>query len=116
MWRIPLRRRPSSTSASNLKRPAGGPGTPADRPMIAAVSAAADPSVRPYYNHIDPKAGQLLGLVSGVTDAAAYENRLGQPKRAVKSLAAQSVAHLGLVVIGLGGTVMGFRMQAAKDE
>jgi len=93
-----------------------GPGTLADRPMIAAVSAAADPSVRPYYNHIDPKAGQLLGLVSGVTDAAAYENRLGQPKRAVKSLAAQSVAHLALVVIGLGGTVMGFRMQAAKDE
>ncbi len=92
-----------------------GPGTLADRPMIAAVSAAADPSVRPYYNHIDPKAGQLIGLVSGVTDAAAYENRLGQPERAVRSLAAQSVAHLGLVVIGLGGTVMGFRMQAAKE-
>jgi len=93
-----------------------GPGTLADRPMVAAVSAAADPSVRPYYNHIDPKAGQLLGLVSGVTDAAAYENRLGRPERAVRSLAAQSVAHLGLVVIGLGGTVMGFRMQAAKEE
>ena len=93
-----------------------GPGTLADRPMVAAVSAAADPSVRPYYDNIDPKAGQLLGLVSGVTDAAAYENRLGQPARAVRSLAAQSVAHLGLVVIGLGGTVMGFRMQAAKEE
>jgi len=93
-----------------------GPGTLADRPMIAAVSAAADPSVRPYYNHIDPQAGQLFGLVSGVTDTAAYENRLGRPERAVRSLAAQSVAHLGLVVIGLGGTVMGFRMQAAKEE
>jgi len=38
-----------------------GPGTQANRPMVAAVSAAADPSVRPYYNHIDPASGQLLG-------------------------------------------------------
>jgi hypothetical protein len=93
-----------------------GPGTLANRPMIAAVSAAADPSVRPYYNHIDPNAGQVLGLVSGMTDAAAYESRFGQPGRAVNSLAAQSVAHLGLVIVGLGGTVAGFRMQAAREE
>jgi hypothetical protein len=93
-----------------------GPGTLANRPMVAAVSAAADPSVRPYYNRVDPKSGQLLGLVSGVTDAAAYENRLGQPDRAVRSLAAQSVAHLGLVVVGLAGAVVGFRTQATKEE
>jgi hypothetical protein len=30
----------------------------------------------------------------------------------VKSLAAQSVAHLGLIVIGLAGAVVGFRMHA----
>jgi len=84
--------------------------------MVAAVSAAADPSVRPYYNRVDPKSGQLLGLVSGVADAAAYENRLGQPDRAVRSLAAQSVAHLGLIVVGLAGAVVGFRTQATKEE
>jgi hypothetical protein len=93
-----------------------GPGTLANRPMIAAVSAAADPSVRPYYNHIDPNSGQVLGLVSGVTDAAAYENRFGRPGRAVNSLAAQSVAHLGLVIVGLSGTVAGFRLRAAREE
>jgi hypothetical protein len=92
-----------------------GPGTLADRPMVAAVSAAADPSVRPYYNRIDPKSGQLLGLVSGVTDAAVYENRLRQAGRATESLAAQSVAHLGLVVISLGGTVVGFRIHADRE-
>jgi hypothetical protein len=91
-----------------------GPGTLVDRPMVAAVSSAADPSVRPYYNQIDPKAGQLLGLVSGVTGAAAYENRLRQPGRAIESLAAQSVAHLGLVVLSLGGTVMGFKSRAIR--
>jgi hypothetical protein len=93
-----------------------GPGTLVDRPMVAAVSSAADPTVRPYYNHIDPKAGQLLGLVSGVTGAAAYENRLRQPGRAIESLAAQSVAHLGLVVLSLGGTVVGFMSQAARES
>jgi hypothetical protein len=91
-----------------------GPGTLANRPMVAAVSIAADPTVRPYFNQIDPKSGQLLGLLSGTRDAAAYENRLGQPGRAVQSLAAQSVAHLGLVALSLGGTVVGFRTQAAK--
>jgi hypothetical protein len=91
-----------------------GPGTLVDRPMVAAVSSAADPTVRPYYNQIDPKSGQLLGLVSGVTGAAAYENRLRQPGRAVGSLAAQSVAHLGLVVVSLGGTIMGFRSRATR--
>jgi hypothetical protein len=91
-----------------------GPGTPANRPMVAAVSAAADPTVRPYYNPIDPKAGQLGGLVSGVTGAAAYENRLGQPGRAMESLAAQSVAHLGLVVLGVGGTLMGFQARSRE--
>ncbi len=92
-----------------------GPGTLADRPMVAAVSAAADPTVRPYYNQLDPKSGQLLGLVSGVTDAAAYEHRLQQSGRAMESLAAQSVAHLGLVVLSLGGTVVGFMTQATKE-
>jgi len=85
-----------------------GPGTSANRSMVAAVSAAADPTVRPYYNSIDPKAGQLRGLISGITGAAAYENRRQQPGRAVGSLAAQSVVHLGLVVAGLGGTLVGW--------
>jgi hypothetical protein len=93
-----------------------GPGTRIDLPIIAAVSSSADPSVRPYYNHIDPMAGQLSGLVSGVSGAAAYENRLGEPGRAAQSLAAQSVAHLGVIVLGLGGTVVGFRAHAARNR
>lgn len=93
-----------------------GPGTSVNRAMVAAVSRSALPSVRPYYNQIDPKSGQLLGLLSGVTDAAAYENRLGQPDRAVHSLAAQSIAHLGVVMVGLGGAVVGFRTQAVRHR
>jgi hypothetical protein len=93
-----------------------GPGTRSNRPMVAAVSKAADPSVRPYYNQSDPKSGQLLGLLSGISDAAAYEHWLDQPGRAVQSLAAQSVAHLGVVILSLGGTVVGFRTQTARER
>jgi hypothetical protein len=81
----------------------------ADRPMLAAVSASAAPTIRPYHN-----AGQLQGLISGVTAAAAYEINLGQPARATRSLAAQSAAHVGLVVVGLVGTFAGFTSHTAE--
>jgi len=84
-----------------------GPGTQANRPLIAAVSAAVDPTIRPYYNALNPRAGQLRGLISGVAGAAAYEKILQQPGRAMGSLAAQSVANLSLVVFSLGGTIVG---------
>jgi hypothetical protein len=91
-----------------------GPGTQADRPMVAAVSAAADPTVRPYYDHYNPQAGQLSGLVSGVTGTAAYEARLGKPGRATQGLAAQSVVHLGLMVVSIGGTFVGFQSRSKE--
>jgi hypothetical protein len=82
----------------------------ADRPLLAAVSAAAAPGVRPYYSGLGAAGpGRLQGLISGVTAAAAYEVWTGQPGRALRSMAAQSVAHLGLVVVALAGTLSGFR-------
>jgi hypothetical protein len=81
----------------------------ADRPMLAAVSASAAPTIRPYHN-----AGQLQGMISGVTAAAAYEIYLGQPARATRSLAAQSAAHVGLVVVALVGTFAGFTSHTAE--
>jgi hypothetical protein len=84
------------------------------RPMLAAVSAAAAPTVRPYYNGPGiGSPGRLRGMISGVTSAAAYEIYLGRPGRALRSIAAQSVAHLGLVVVALVGTFMGLRSQVA---
>ena len=88
----------------------------AGRPVLAAVSAAAAPEVRPYYDYAsEPAPGRLQGLISGVTGAAAYEVYLGRPGRALQSIAAQSVAHLGLVVTALVGTFAGFRAQAVRD-
>jgi hypothetical protein len=87
----------------------------AARPMVAAVSAAAAPEVRPYYNPAAPGPARLQGVISGVTGAAAYELSLRQPGRAVRSLAAQSAAHLGLVVTALVGTFVGLRARAVGD-
>jgi hypothetical protein len=88
----------------------------AERPMLAAVSASALPVVRPYYSPDKPGQGRLQGLISGVTAAATYEIFLGQPGRAVRSVAAQSVVHLGLVVVALAGTIAGFRSVVAADR
>ena len=93
-----------------------GPTTSAGRPIVAAVSAAAAPGVRPYYQQGDTDRGQLCGLISGIPAAAAYEADAGWPGRATRSLAAQSVAHLGLVTVGLAGTFMGFRAQATRKS
>jgi hypothetical protein len=40
---------------------------------------------------------------------------MGHPGHAVRSIAAQSVAHLGLVVTALVGTFVGLRAQAVRD-
>jgi hypothetical protein len=88
----------------------------AERPMLAAVGASALPVVRPYYSPDMPGPGRLQGLISGVTAAATYEIFLGQPGRAVRSVAAQSVVHLGLVAVALAGTIAGFRSDVTTDR
>jgi hypothetical protein len=77
--------------------------------LIAGVSAAVEPLVRPYYES-DPK--QIDGLISGVAGAADYEMALGQDEGpATQILGGQFVGQLvvlalillGMVVHGLGG-------------
>jgi hypothetical protein len=45
-------------------------------PLVTVVSAGAEPLVRPYYEATDPK---VNGILSGLTAAVAYEQRLGRP-------------------------------------
>jgi len=46
-----------------------------DSPLVVVVSAGAEPLVRPYYESTDPK---VQGILSGLTSAVAYEQRLGK--------------------------------------
>jgi hypothetical protein len=81
----------------------------ADRPLLVAVSAASAPASRPYREVNLGGYGHLEEMISGITAAAAYELDLNGPGRAVKMLAAQSVTHLGLVLVAVAGTIAGFR-------
>src|SRR3990172_4149872 len=47
-----------------------------EAPLVTIVSAGSEPLVRPYYESTDPK---VNGILSGLTWAVAYEQRLGEP-------------------------------------
>lgn len=74
-------------------------------PMIAVVSAGAEPLVRPYLTTNPP---QLAGLVVGLSGAAGLEQRMGRPAEAVAALPALGGGLLAAaVLITAGGLVFG---------
>ncbi len=86
-----------------------------NRPMIAAVSAVALPTLRPYLISASAARTRLEGLIGGVTAAAAYEIYTGEPGRALGMMAAQSAAHLGLFVVALAGIFAGIRAGTGRQ-
>ncbi|PWH17025.1 MAG: hypothetical protein DDG58_08875 [Ardenticatenia bacterium] len=78
-------------------------------PMLAAVSAAALPTMRPYLISAAAAPSRLTGLIGGMMMAATYEVYTGSPGRALDMVAAQSAAHLGLVAVALAGIFAGIR-------
>ena len=77
----------------------------ADRPpIVAAVSAAAEPFVLPY-----TRSGQVAAIIAGINGAAALEStRLQETLGPASSmLDSQSVAHLLLMTLMLFGTIAG---------
>jgi hypothetical protein len=69
--------------------------------LVAGVTAAAEPQVRPYY-----QSGQLGGLISGLPGAAQYELLIRRPASGVASLGAQSAAHLVIILLALLGSLV----------
>ncbi len=72
-------------------------------PMIAVVSAAAEPLVRPYLTS-DP--AQLAGLVVGLGGAAALEAQMGRPGAATAAWPALGGGLLAAAVIILMGNIV----------
>ena len=69
--------------------------------IMAAVSAAVEPTAMPYHN-----SGQLVGLISGLPSAAQYEMKTNKwPSLAIASVDAQSVAHLAIVALIVLGSL-----------
>jgi hypothetical protein len=70
-------------------------------PCISGNIALSTPEAIVYY-----KNGQLVGLLSGVKGAAFYEQKLNKPGMATQSMDAQSVGHLYLLLLMIGGNVV----------
>jgi hypothetical protein len=69
--------------------------------IMAAISAAVEPTATPYHN-----SGQLVGLMSGLPSAAQYEMKTNKwPSLAIASVDAQSVAHLAIVALIILGSL-----------
>lgn len=83
-------------------------------PMVAGVSATADPFARPYYRNEASR--QLLGLMTGLVGAAEYERLSGEAGPALASMDSQSLVHIAIVLLILVGNVayFGGRLRGRK--
>ncbi len=72
-------------------------------PMLAAVSAGAEPLVRPYYEADPP---QISGLVSGLRGATQYEQQAGAPSAAGERWDMFGSGLLAAVVLIAAGNVI----------
>lgn len=82
-------------------------------PLVAVVSAGAEPLVRPYYESTEPK---VAGILSGLTSATAYEQRLGRPSLAHSRWSSYGLGLLAaevLIVLGAFGglTTLALRLR-----
>lgn len=81
--------------------------------LLAVVSAAAEPFVRPYWD-----SHQYAGLIAGINGAAALENARPQKELgpATAQLDSQSVAHLLILILMLLGTIAGFISKYGQES
>ncbi len=77
-----------------------GTGAP---PIVAGVSAALEPVANPY---LDSNAGQLRGMVSGLSGAATYEMLQSVQGEASERLNVLAVGHAAVVVLIISGLII----------
>jgi hypothetical protein len=85
--------------------------------MMVAISAQAEPMIRPYYD-----SGQIKGLVTGLAGGKAYEQVLQLPALGQRYWSAFSVGILaGEIIITIGaawsvGTTLRLRRATHEEE
>ncbi|MEX0974776.1 MAG: hypothetical protein WD024_05440 [Bacillota bacterium] len=70
-------------------------------PSLSGNIALSTPEAIVYY-----KNGQLIGLISGVKGAAYYEQKINKPGLATQSMDAQSLGHVYLLLLMVGGNLV----------
>jgi hypothetical protein len=86
-----------------------------EAPLVAAVSAGSEPLVRPYYESTDPK---VNGILSGLSSAVAYEQRLGRPGLAHSRWSSYGLGLLTaevLIVLGAFGGITGSMFRGRRS-
>jgi hypothetical protein len=84
-----------------------------DSPLVSVVSAGSEPLVRPYYESINPK---VNGILSGLTSAVAYEQRLGRPGLAHSRWSSYGLGLLAVEVLVVLGAVGGITTSALRSR
>jgi hypothetical protein len=83
---------------------------PKQIPLVVGVTAVFTAQMMPFY-----ASGQIKGLVSGLSGAAAYERLIGKPGMATKGMDAQSMGHvLVLASVLVGNIAYYFRRTGPK--
>jgi len=70
-------------------------------PMVAGVTGVMAPEFFPYL-----QAGQIRGMLGGMAGAAEYEFLLKRADTATKGMDAQSMAHLLIILLIVGGNIL----------
>jgi hypothetical protein len=65
-----------------------------------------------YYPYV--QAGQLTGLLGGLSGAAEYEDLVGKRADAARGMDAQSVGHLMILVFIIAGNLLALGMRKGK--
>lgn len=80
-----------------------------DIAMVAGCTAVSAPEYYPYV-----QAGQLTGLLGGLSGAAEYEDLLGKPADAARGMDAQSVGHLMILTFIVAGNLLALGLRRGK--
>ena len=80
---------------------------------MTVVSAGSEPLVRPYFESSDPR---VNGILSGLTSAVAYEQRLGRPGLAHSRWSSYGLGLLAAEVLIVLGAVGGITRGAFRSR
>jgi hypothetical protein len=78
-------------------------------PMVAACTAVSTTDLSPYF-----QAGQLLGLVGGLTAVAEYETLVGRPGTALQGTDVLNIGHGVVILAIIFGNVIYFTGRARR--
>lgn len=79
--------------------------------LLAGSAAVSVPEYSAYYN-----SGQLLGMLTGISGAAEYEELIGRRALAAKAIDAQAIGHSVIILLILLGNIAWLKTRGKKTK